>query len=151
MSEGNTSSGLVQVAIALIGVVGSLGVAWITTGTKFESELSRSQETIVSLRQQVDQLNSTFKPTIESLTRQQDEANKKIGELSELLKATEGKNTELQNILAEIKAQIGEAGNRTQELKNATQTAQLQITEFRKLDPEILKRMRSPRLQPKND
>ncbi|HKX27660.1 MAG TPA: hypothetical protein VJ302_08205, partial [Blastocatellia bacterium] len=110
---------------------------------------SQSQQTIITLREQIDQLNRTITPTIESLTRQQNEANQKIGELSELLKATEGKNTELQKILAEIKTQISDAGDRTRELKSATQTAQQQITEYRKIDPQILKRLQSPRLQPK--
>lgn len=151
MSVEKSSSGLLQVVIALIGVAGSLGVAWITTGAKFESELNKSQETISSLRLQVDQLNSTLKPTVESLTRRQEEANRKISELSELLKAAADKNAELQQNLAELKAQLAEAGNRAQELRNVNQTAQQQITEYRKINPEILKRMQTPRLQPKNN
>lgn len=151
MDKEKSSSGLVQVAMTLITVAGSLGVAWITTGAKFESELNKSQETVNALRQQVEQFNSTIKPTIESLTKQQDEANKKITELSDLLKTAADKNAELQQNLSEVKAQLAEAGNKAQELKNANQTAQQQITEYRRINPEILKRMQAPRLQPNND
>jgi chromosome segregation ATPase len=132
-------------------VGGSLGVAWITTGAKFESELNKNQETISSLRLQVDQLNSTLKPTVESLTRQQEEANRKISELSDLLKAAADKNAELQQNLSEVKAQLVLAGTKAEGLKNANQTAQQQITEYRKINPEILKRMQAPRLRPNNN
>lgn len=130
--------------IALIGVAGSLGVAWLTTGAKFESELNISKETVNSLRQQIDQ----FKPTIDSLGGKQDEADKKINELSKLLKEAAGKNDELQQNLSELKAQLAEAGPKAQELKNANQTAQQQIVEYRRINPEMLKNLQ---LQRKND
>jgi len=40
MSE-KSSSGILQVAIALIGILGSLGVAFITTGYQFKEELHK--------------------------------------------------------------------------------------------------------------
>lgn len=144
MSAEKSSSGLLQVVIALIGVAGSLGVAWLTTGAKFESELNISKETVNSLRQQIDQ----FKPTIDSLGGKQDEADKKINELSKLLKEAAGKNDELQQNLSELKAQLAEAGPKAQELKNANQTAQQQIVEYRRINPEMLKNLQ---LQRKND
>jgi chromosome segregation ATPase len=151
MGKEKSSSGFVQVAMTLITVAGSLGVAWITTGAKFESELNKNQETVNSLRQQVEQLNSTVKPTIESLAKQQNEANKRISDLSELLKAAADKNAELQQNLSEVKARLAEAGNKAQELKNANQVAQQQITEYRRINPEMLKRIQTPKLQPNND
>jgi uncharacterized protein YoxC len=141
MSAEKGSSGFLQIAIALIGVAGSLGVAWITTGAKFESELNISKETINLLRQQVDQ----FKPTMDSLGRKQDEANKKISELTDLLKSATDKNAELQQNLSEVKAQLAEAGAKTQELKNANQAAQQQIVEYRRINPEMLKKMQPQR------
>jgi septal ring factor EnvC (AmiA/AmiB activator) len=148
MSTEKSSSGFVQIAIAFITLAGSLGGAWIATGAKFESELNVNKESISALRQQVDQLNGTIKPTIESLAKKQDEANRKVSELSDLLKAASDKNAELQQNLTELKAQLAEAGNKAQELKNANQTAQQQITEYRRINPEILKKMQ---LQRNND
>jgi hypothetical protein len=44
----------VQIVVALISVVGALGVAWITTQAKFSSELESRAPEIAQLKAQLD-------------------------------------------------------------------------------------------------
>jgi peptidoglycan hydrolase CwlO-like protein len=120
-------SGFVQIAIAAIGVIGSLGVAWITTGAKFESELKQNQESVVTLRKDVSQMSGTLNPMIDTLGRKQSEVDQKITELNGLLQATTDKNAELERNLAALQVQIDNAKASNQALTAASAAANNQI------------------------
>ena len=120
-------SGLVQIAIAAIGVIGSLGVAWITTGAKFESELKENQNSVVTLRKDVNQMSGTLNPMIDTLGRKQSEVDQKITELNGLLQATTDKNAELERNLAALQGQIETAKASNQALTAASAAANNQI------------------------
>jgi chromosome segregation ATPase len=120
-------SGLVQIAIAAIGVIGSLGVAYITTGAKFESELKENQNSVVTLRGDVNRMSGTLNPMIETLGKKQSEVDQKITELNGLLQATTDKNAELERNLATLQAQIETAKASNQALTAASAAANSQI------------------------
>jgi chromosome segregation ATPase len=120
-------SGLVQIAIAAIGVIGSLGVAYITTGAKFESELKEIQNSVVTLRGDVNRMSGTLNPMIETLGKKQSEVDQKITELNGLLQATTDKNAELERNLATLQAQIETAKASNQALTAASAAANSQI------------------------
>jgi peptidoglycan hydrolase CwlO-like protein len=126
-------SGFVQIAIAAIGVIGSLGVAWITTGAKFESELKENQESVVTLRKDVNQMSGTLNPMIDTLGRKQSEVDQKMTELNGLLQATTDKNAELERNLAALQVQIDSAKANNQELAAANETASKQINVLRNI------------------
>lgn len=134
MAEEKSSSGLIQVVIALIGVVGSLGVAWITTGAKFESELKDNQASVSKLQNEIETIKG-------NLTGKIEEANKQLAEMRDLLISAKKENESMLAHLNELKAQI-EAANKTVETAKAT-NQQLTITteRLRTINPELLKRV----------
>lgn len=71
---GSTSTPLVQVLIALIGVIGSMGVAWITTGAKFDEQLKTNADQVSSLKEGVTQFGTEFK----GLVRERTEATRQL-------------------------------------------------------------------------
>ena len=87
MSEKGGSS-LVQVVIALITVLGSLGVAYITTGYQFKKELQAAQSEVTYLKTQGQKIDA-----------KQSEVEQRIAELTKLLNDAEAKNTQLQDQL----------------------------------------------------
>jgi uncharacterized coiled-coil DUF342 family protein len=107
MAEEKSSSGLIQIAIALIGVAGSLGVAWITTGAKFESELKDNQASVSKLQSEIETIKG-------NLTAKIEEANKQLAEMRILLDSAKSENASMLAHLNEIKAQI-ETANKTVE------------------------------------
>jgi uncharacterized coiled-coil DUF342 family protein len=134
MAEEKSSSGLIQIAIALIGVAGSLGVAWITTGAKFESELKDNQASVSKLQSEIETIKG-------NLTAKIEEANKQLAEMRILLDSAKSENASMLAHLNEIKAQI-ETANKTVETAKAT-NQQLTITteRLRTINPELLKRV----------
>ncbi len=134
MAEEKSSSGLIQVVIALIGVVGSLGVAWITTGAKFESELKDNQASVSKLQNEIETIKG-------NLTGKIEEANKQLAEMRDLLISAKKENESMLAHLNELKAQI-EAANKTVETAKAT-NQQLTITteRLKAVTPDLLKRV----------
>ena len=140
MGQEKGISGFVQIAIAVIGVLGSLGVAWITTGAKFESELKENQASVNTLRTDVNQISGTINPVIDTLGKKQAEVDQKISELTGLLQTATEKNSELERNLASIQAKIDSAQTSTQALTNASQTAQQRINQLqaiKSIRPEL--------------
>ena len=68
----NGSSPVVQVAIALIGVAGSIAVAFITTGATFERELKANEQTVSSLKTSVASFAATKKSMEDELKAAQE-------------------------------------------------------------------------------
>jgi uncharacterized protein YoxC len=133
MEKDRGLSGFVQIAIAAIGVIGSLGVAWITTGAKFESELKENQKSVSTLRNDVSQISGTLNPMIDTLAKKQSEVDQKIIELNGLLQATTDKNAELERNLAELQTKINSAQASKQELTAASVTASKHLDDLRLL------------------
>jgi septal ring factor EnvC (AmiA/AmiB activator) len=105
MSE-KGSSGIIQVAIALIGVLGSLGVAYITTGAKFQSELQAARVDINKFSGDLDEMKKSAQDIDAKLTFQQGAVEKRIAELQTQLLAAENKNKEFQDQLASLRTAI---------------------------------------------
>jgi septal ring factor EnvC (AmiA/AmiB activator) len=105
MSE-KGSSGIIQVAIALIGVLGSLGVAYITTGAKFQSELQAARVDINKFSRDLDEMKKSAQDIDAKLTFQQGAVEKRIAELQTQLLAAENKNKEFQDQLASLRTAI---------------------------------------------
>jgi septal ring factor EnvC (AmiA/AmiB activator) len=105
MSE-KGSSGIIQVAIALIGVLGSLGVAYITTGAKFQSELQAARVDINKFSGDLDEMKKSAQDIDAKLTSQQGAVEKRIAELQTQLLAAENKNKEFQDQLASLRTAI---------------------------------------------
>jgi septal ring factor EnvC (AmiA/AmiB activator) len=105
MSE-KGSSGIIQVAIALIGVLGSLGVAYITTGAKFQSELQAARVDINKFSKDLDEMKKSAQDIDAKLTSQQGAVEKRIAELQTQLLAAENKNKEFQDQLASLRTAI---------------------------------------------
>jgi len=55
---GDVSNNKTQIVLAIITLISSIAVAWITTGAKFTSELSSEQESVGSLKAEVENLRS---------------------------------------------------------------------------------------------
>lgn len=99
-------SGIVQIAIALIGVIGSLGVAYITTGAKFKSEVDDASLRIASLSKEVGESKNIAQELQTKLSTQQGEVEKRIAELRQQLSSAESKNTEFQQKLDSLRNDI---------------------------------------------
>jgi septal ring factor EnvC (AmiA/AmiB activator) len=106
MPEKSASSGIIQVAIALIGVLGSLGVAYITTGAKFKSEVDEARVKITEAQKDVGELKKSAQDIDAKLTSQQGAVEKRIAELQTQLLAAESKNKEFQDQLASFRTSI---------------------------------------------
>ena len=55
----------VQIVIAIIGLVGSIFVAWLTTGARFGQELKEAQQTIETLTAKVNSLGSALDASVQ--------------------------------------------------------------------------------------
>jgi chromosome segregation ATPase len=134
MSE-KGSSGVIQVTIALIGVLGSLGVAYITTGAKFKSEVDEARVKITDAQRDVGELKSSAQDLKAKLTSQEAEETRlasqqgafdeRISKLQEQLSAAENKNKEFQDQLAELRTFIDSS---KQEVNSTAKDAIKQIT-----------------------
>jgi hypothetical protein len=85
MSE-KGSSGVIQIVIALITV---LGVAYITTGAKFQSELQSAKVDINKFSKDLDEMKKSAQGIDAKLTSQQSAVEKRIAELQTQLLAAE--------------------------------------------------------------
>lgn len=54
MADEAKSSPTISILVALIGVAGSIGVAWITTQTKFSRELRDSESDVARMKQDLE-------------------------------------------------------------------------------------------------
>ena len=68
MSDERRGNGNVQIVIALIGLAGAVGAAWITAGAKFERDLEK--------RAQLDELIDTANSSARALRAAADSAEK---------------------------------------------------------------------------
>jgi predicted nucleic acid-binding Zn-ribbon protein len=105
MSE-KSSSGIIQMAIALIGILGSLGVAYITTGYQFKEELHKAQVNVNDLQKQGQDIHAAqtdVSGQISNLKKLLSDADAKNSALQEQLVA---KNGELQKRLETLTAEI---------------------------------------------
>lgn len=79
MAAERHASGLVHILVAVIGVVGSLGVAWITTQAKFSQELDSRAGEVTALRSRLEEAE-------QRLGRQQQEMDRKVAAVDERLR-----------------------------------------------------------------
>jgi hypothetical protein len=78
MSEGRPASGTIHIAVAVIGLVGSLAVAWMTTGAKFNQELDGKAGEVARLRRDVETAQ-------ERLRLQQQDLDRKVSAVEDRL------------------------------------------------------------------
>jgi hypothetical protein len=69
MAGERRGSGSVQIIVALISVLGALGVAWITTQARFSAELESRAPEIAQLKAQLDATEKRLQTTDERLQR----------------------------------------------------------------------------------
>src|SRR2546422_6391592 len=96
---GTMSSGGVQIIVALIGVTGSLGVAYVTTGAAFESRL---RENSVSVRQLRDSIRAVATQFRADLKRAEDD----IAQLNATLTSAHSDVRELQTQVKTVGVQV---------------------------------------------
>ncbi len=78
MSE-RTTPNWIPIAVALIGLIGSVAAAWVTTQSKFNDELNSKASEIGRLKEQVDAAEKR-------LSQQQADMEKRIAQVDERLK-----------------------------------------------------------------
>jgi septal ring factor EnvC (AmiA/AmiB activator) len=106
MSDRGSTNSLVPIMVALIGVAGSLGGAWMATGARFESKLKESQDAVSDVRGRVSQMTVALDSLRGAMATQVQTANKSIARLSDSLTATEQRNAQLQRDLAAVNVNI---------------------------------------------
>jgi chromosome segregation ATPase len=106
---------LTAILIAVIGLIGSLGGAWITTGSKFESELRDNQASVKSLQNEIGSLKSQLSGKI-------DEANRQLVEMRQLLGSAQKENEALQALINDLKSQIDTANKTVEQAKEVNKT-----------------------------
>jgi len=124
-------SALAPIAIAVIGLIGSLGGAWITTGSKFESELKDNQASVKGLQNEIESIKSQLSGKIDEATRQ-------LAEMRLLLASAQKENEALQARINDLKSQIDAANKTVEQAKEANKTLTESIR-LRKLDPRLTK------------
>jgi chromosome segregation ATPase len=129
---------LTPIAIAIIGLIGSLGGAWITTGSKFESELRENQASVKNLQSEIESVKNQLSGKI-------DEANRQLATLRELLGSAQKENETLQASLNDLKSQIDAANKTVAEAKEVNQRLITTRDSIRTIDPGSL-RTRDPKL-----
>jgi hypothetical protein len=72
-------SGTIHIVVALIGVVGSLAVAWMTTQAKFTQELDTRGSELVHLQAKLEAAETR-------LTQQQQDMDRKVAAVEEQLR-----------------------------------------------------------------
>jgi predicted nucleic acid-binding Zn-ribbon protein len=100
------SSGIVQVVIAFITVIGSLGVAYITTGKTFESEVNQAKLRIEELQKQSAAANALAEEVREKLLKQEGQVEQRMADLKSQLDLVDQKNGEFQQLLASLKEEV---------------------------------------------
>ena len=100
------SSGIVQVVIAFITVIGSLGVAYITTGKTFESEVNQAKLRIEELQKQAAAANALAEEVREKLLKQEGQVEQRMADLKSQLDLADKKNGEFQQLLASLKEEV---------------------------------------------
>ena len=93
-----SQSPLVSIVVALIGIAGALGGAWITTGAKFSKELDINQRVVNNLKNELSSINdetSLLSTKIETLENKEG----KVRELEEQLKITSELSAKVSNEL----------------------------------------------------
>ena len=100
------SSGIVQVVIAFITVIGSLGVAYITTGKTFESEVNQAKLRIEELQKQAAAANALAEEVREKLLKQEGQVDQRMADLKSQLDLVDQKNGEFQRLLASLKEEV---------------------------------------------
>jgi chromosome segregation ATPase len=138
MANEKNSTAMVPVLIAVIGLVGSLGGAWITTGSKFESELKDNQASVKSLQADLDEVKK-------QLTGKIDEANKQLAEMRTLLESAKKENLALQDRIKDLNTQVEKANKTVAEANEADRKLTVRTeAALRAIDPNAMKKM-SPR------
>jgi len=121
-------SALAPIIIAVIGLIGSLGGAWIATGSRFESELKENQESVKDLQNEIGNIKSQLSGKI-------DEANKQLVEMRQLLGSAQKENEALQARINDLKSQIDAANKTVEQAKEANKT----LTESIKLRRQLVR------------
>jgi septal ring factor EnvC (AmiA/AmiB activator) len=128
----STGSATAQISIAMIGLVGSLGVAYITTGAAFKSQLASNQSAVTGLRDSIttvtarvasqltrtqasiDQLSAT-RDSITAITaaisQQLAQAHESIDQLKAALTASQQQNAQIQSELAAVEQRLNTANS----------------------------------------
>ena len=119
------SSGIVQVVIAFITVIGSLGVAYITTGKTFESEVNQAKLRIEELQKQAAAANALAADVKDKLLTQQGQVDQRMADLKSQLDLADQKNGEFQDLLASLQKEIESSK------QNVTNTANDAIRQIR--------------------
>jgi chromosome segregation ATPase len=135
MANEKDSTAMVPVLIAVIGLVGSLGGAWITTGSKFESELKDNQASVKSLQADLDEVKK-------QLTGKIDEANKQLAEMRTLLESAKKENVALQDRIKDLNTQVEKANKTVAEANEADRKLTVRTeAALRAIDPNAMKKM----------
>jgi uncharacterized coiled-coil DUF342 family protein len=124
-------SALTAILIAVIGLIGSLGGAWITTGSKFESELKDNQASVKSLQNEIGSLKSQLSGKI-------DEANRQLVEMRQLLGSAQKENEALQARINDLKSHIDTANKTVEQAKEVNKTLTENI-KLRGLDQRMVR------------
>jgi uncharacterized protein YPO0396 len=88
------SSGTVQIMVALIGVAGSLGVAYVTTGATFDAKLRADSASVGELRDSVRNVT----------TRLTDELHRAQGEITQINARLDGARQGVDTVRRQIQA-----------------------------------------------
>jgi hypothetical protein len=96
-----TASTVASVIIALIGLIGSLGGAWITVGAKFDKELEKKDSELRELSSKIEELRKALPQDANVIQRLEGE----VGKL-------EGKTSALADADLESRQVFGEADNK---------------------------------------
>jgi uncharacterized protein HemX len=79
MSDAKSPAPWVAILVAILGLVGSLGVAWITTGARFSQELDSKSHELARLQKELE-------TTKKQIAQQQKEQDRKVASVEDRLK-----------------------------------------------------------------
>ncbi len=125
MADEQKSSPKASIVLAMIGVVGSIAVAWITTQAKFNKELNSKEAEVARLKSdtaEVARVKQDLEATERRLVEQQKELDRK-------LVATERRGAEQQK---ELDAKIGMVDDRLKRLDAQIALAQATVDKLAK-------------------
>jgi chromosome segregation ATPase len=88
------SSGAVQIVVAMIGVAGSLGVAYVTTGATFDAKLRADSASVSELRDSVRNVTA----------RLTDELRRAQSEISQINARLDGARQGVETVRGQIQA-----------------------------------------------
>ena len=95
-------SGGTQVIIALIGLAGSLGGAYITTGQSFKAQLSSNQAAVSGLQDSLHKITT-------SLSGQLAQAQEQVNALQSALSNLTQQNTQLSQLVGDLEQRVNTA------------------------------------------